>query len=355
MNSYDMNRFLRHRRIFLVSVILIAAVVCGHYRARAAAIQEYRLFTAELYTRDKKLACIALRRFRIDRKEYYLAVDPDTLRTELAPVGKYLILKKPLGDIIQRRANANYVKARRYSEQNSRRLQNAGIRRLTANSLAAYLTADLCPTKLPMDRSLLTELVKRYGKFHRPVPVGLAVSGRWIEMHPEDLNWILEQEKKGDLSVTWINHTYSHRYNKRLPWWRSFLLDKKSNIPEEITRNEIAMIESGILPSVFFRFPGLVSNQEIFSRVMDFGLIPIGTDAWLGKKQWPAAGSIILVHANGQEPVGIKRFLALLDSKRSEIAAGLWVLLDLREGIREMFRDEKGGSQRKKDAAAAPK
>jgi hypothetical protein len=338
MHSWDMNRFPSHSWIVTVSLLLFVTVVCGHYRASAAAVQEYRVYTAELYTKDKKLARIALRRFRVDRKEYYLAVDPDTLRTELAPVGKYLILKRSLGDIIQKRIDMTYVKARRYAEQNSKRMQNAGIKRITASSLAVYLTADLCPTKLPMDRSLITELVGKYGRFHRPVPLGLAVSGRWLERHPDDLQWILDLVKRNDISVTWINHTYTHRYNKRVPWWRSFLLDKKNHIADEIIQNEIAMIEAGLLPSVFFRFPGLVSNQEIFSRVMDFGLIPLGSDAWLGKKQWPKSGSIILVHANGQEPMGIKRFLALLDSKKSEISVGTWLLHDMSEGIRDMMK-----------------
>ena len=333
-----MNRFLKYRWIVTVSLLLFLTVVCGHHSPSSTAMQEYRVFTAELYTQDKKFSRIALRKFRMDRKEYYLAVNPDTLQTELVPVGKYLILKRALGDIIQKHNATTYVKTMQYAGQNSRRLQNAGIKRIAANSLAAYLTADLCPTKRPMDRSLFSGLVREYGKFHRPVPVGLAVSGRWLEKHPEDLRWILDLVKKNDISVTWINHTYSHRYTKRVPWWKNFLLDKRNHIADEIIRNEITMIESGLVPSVFFRFPGLVSNQEIFSRLTDFGLIPLGSDAWLGKKQWPKSGSIILVHANGQEPVGIKRFMKLLESKRAEIASGMWVLHDLREGIREMFR-----------------
>jgi hypothetical protein len=148
----------------------------------------------------------------------------------------------------------------------------------------------------------------------------------------------MDLEKKNDISVTWINHTYNHTYKKRVPWWRNFLLDKSNHIEEEITRNEVTMIESGLTPSVFFRFPGLVSNQEIFSKVADMGLIPLGSDAWLGKKQWPVNGSIILVHANGQEPVGVKRFLWLLNAKKLEIAGGQWAMHNLREGIREMMK-----------------
>jgi len=333
-----MNRFLGHRGILLVSGILLVTIVCGPYNASATSITEYRIFTAELYTQEKKFARIALRKFRMEQKEYYLAVDPDTLHAELVPVGAYLILKRTLSDIIRKRGNTTYIKSLRYAERNSRSLQNAGITQIPNGASAVYLTADLCPTKIPMDRSLFIELVREYGKFHRPVPMGLAVSGLWLEKHPTDLRWILDQEKKNDISVMWINHTYSHRYNKRVPWWRNFLLDKKNHIADEITRDEIAMIESGLTPSVFFRFPGLVSNREIFSKVTDFGLIPLGSDAWLGKKQWPRSGSIILVHANGQEPVGIKRFLCLLGSKKGEIAGGTWILRDIREGIREMMK-----------------
>jgi len=34
-------------------------------------------------------------------------------------------------------------------------------------------------------------------------------------------------------------------------------------------------------------------------------MIPIGSDAWLAKNQWPKEGSIVLVHANGHELIGI--------------------------------------------------
>ena len=37
-------------------------------------------------------------------------------------------------------------------------------------------------------------------------------------------------------------------------------------------------------------------------------LISLGADAWLAIDQRPNAGSIVLVHANGNEPLGIKLF-----------------------------------------------
>ena len=42
---------------------------------------------------------------------------------------------------------------------------------------------------------------------------------------------------------------------------------------------------------------------------MAYGLIPVGSDAWLAKNEVPSAGSIVLVHGNGNEPVGVEKLL----------------------------------------------
>jgi hypothetical protein len=301
-------------------------------------IKDYRIETTRLYTADNKLARIAIRTFSKSGRKCYLAVNPVTLATELVPVGKYFILKKTLKETRSDYAGLAYCRAMAMAEANARRLRNAGITHIPVGDPYVFMTADLCPTKLQIDRALFSRLVSDYGVVHKPVPVALAVSGVWLERHRDDLAWLLGLINKKDLAVIWINHTYNHHYNKRVPWWRNFLLDKRVRVTDEIVRNEIAMIEAGLVPSVFFRFPGLVSNKDIFMQVTDCGLIPLGSDAWLGKKQWPVYGSIILVHANGQEPVGIKRLLWLLESKRSEILAGRWVFFDLRDGLRRSMK-----------------
>jgi hypothetical protein len=102
------------------------------------------------------------------------------------------------------------------------------------------------------------------------------------------------------------------------------------------------MIENGMTPSVFFRFPGLVSDSVLFRKITAYGLIPVGTDAWLAKKQSPKSGSIVLVHANGNEPYGIQRFFGLLRNHRDSIAAGSWLLYDLRKSIAAQPNSEAG-------------
>ena len=95
------------------------------------------------------------------------------------------------------------------------------------------------------------------------------------------------------------------------------------------------MLKNGLLPSAFFRFPGLVSDQQLVYKITDLGLIPIGTDAWLAKGQQPQAGSIVLIHGNGNEPVGVDDFIKLLRSKTQAIVNKQWLLYDLRESVED--------------------
>ena len=153
--------------------------------------------------------------------------------------------------------------------------------------------------------------------------------------HPADLLWLSRLEASGEIAVTWINHSFNHRYKKGLPPSRNFLLQPGTDLRKEILATEALMLKNGLRPSVFFRFPGLVSDRGLVARVASFGLVAVGSDAWLAKKQDPSSGSIVLVHGNGNEPYGIKRFLELLRKEKSEIRARNWLLFDLRESVRQ--------------------
>lgn len=318
-----------------VAILSIVITLVPHPSAFAikATVKEYSIVTAGLYTEDKNLARIALRKFRFNGIRCYLVVDPITLDTEIVPIGRYLIAKNSLENLRSRYGNLPYFRVITLAESNSRRMQNAGLSHIPGGGPDIFLTADLCPAKLLLDRTIFNRLISDSGTLHKPIPVALALSGAWIDSHQHDLQWLKSLVIRRELIITWINHTYSHKYYKRIPWWKNFLLHKRVRVNEEIVKNEITMLESGLVPSIFFRFPGLISNKHLFQQVTDYGLIPIGSDAWLGKKQWPKNGSIILVHANGQEPVGIKRFLWLLKTKKEEFAAGRWVFSDLRNSL----------------------
>jgi hypothetical protein len=182
------------------------------------------------------------------------------------------------------------------------------------------------------------DIIKQFQLVEKPVPIALSVSGLWMNKHQADLQWLKQLQNEHEIYITWINHSYNHRVSAKLPLKENFLLEPGTDITNEVLETEKDMLKNGLLPSVFFRFPGLISNQQLVYTITDFGLIPIGSDAWLAKGQQPHAGRIVLIHGNGNEPLGVKDFISLLKAESSAIKKKQWVLYDLRESVDEEFK-----------------
>lgn len=187
--------------------------------------------------------------------------------------------------------------------------QDHGLRNAPAEQ-AVFITVDLCPSRGKLDYELF-RFLEVYSKGD-PAPVAIAISGGWIKKHAEELKWLINEAKAERLNITWVNHSYSHPYKGNRPPEEDFLLLDKKNFEKEALLNEALMLENGIIPSPFFRFPGLVADRELLARLKKLALIPIGSDAWLAKGQMPKQGSVILVHGNGNEPAGIKALFKYL-------------------------------------------
>ncbi|WP_345329642.1 hypothetical protein [Mucilaginibacter defluvii] len=74
-------------------------------------------------------------------------------------------------------------------------------------------------------------------------------------------------------------------------------------------------------------------------KVLTYGLIQVGSDAWLAKGQRATPGSIVLIHGNGNEPIGVNDFLQLLRSERGSAINRQWLLYDLRESLEDEFQN----------------
>ena len=159
--------------------------------------------------------------------------------------------------------------------------------------------------------------------------------------HKEELEWLKQLRNEAEIRITWVNHSDNHRVSKTAPLKENFLLEPGTNINYEVLATEQLMLKNGLVPSAFFRFPGLVSDQQLVYKITDYGLIPIGSDAWLAKGQQPNAGSIVLIHGNGNEPVGVDDFIRLLRSKTKQIAKKQWLLYDLSESVDEAAESSK--------------
>ncbi len=282
---------------------------------------------------------VALRAFEQGGARWLLLLDPERLVTRVEPDQGEPVLERDWTAL--EATPSPWIEARLAAEQHAASLQDSGLTHLLPKQSGLVLTVDLCPSTRHFDLRLVQRLLEVVEPKEKPVPLAFAVSGVWLEEHPSDLARLLALDGR-DLDITWVNHSMHHRYDPNLPLQRNFLLESGTNLANEVLDAEVAMLTRGLTPSVFFRFPGLVSEPTLVTFVVALGLIPVGSDAWLAKGQRAKNGSIVLVHGNGNEPKGVDDFLHLLDQERRAISTRQFLLLDLREAVRET-EEEDGG------------
>ena len=333
--QFNMKLFAKSLLLPLIFTVLPQAIFAqANYRK----IENYKVFYgwAHHFPQDWMI----LRAFENEGKSYFLLVNPQTLETKIDEPNFYQVKPMSMTEVRIFFKNTPYQKALRRAEKQSVTIQDAGIESGVPKETGISLTADLCPSHRPLDKRIFTDIFNEFRKVERPVPVALSVTGIWMRQHPQDLEWLKQLQQKHEIYITWINHSFNHRVSRKAPLKENFLLEPGTDINYEVLETEKAMLKNGLLPSVFFRFPGLVSDRQLVYKITDFGLIPVGTDAWLAKGQQPQAGSIVLIHGNGNEPTGVNDFIKLLQSKTRSIANKQWLLYDLRESVDEEFEEQ---------------
>ena len=243
----------------------------------------------------------ALRAMTLRGEPALLLADPQSLATKLERAACWTCADAPesvfdatrLGRAVARAAQAPDLAHRGF-------LANAGLKHGEGGGV--YFTGDLCPSRKPLERDFLAALAGDH------TPVALSISGLWLKHHFEDFAWLTHQAANGALGITWVNHTYTHPYKKGVAEGENFLLTPGVDADFEIEETERLLIANGGTPSVFFRFPGLVSSSPLMQAVAAHHLISLGADAWLALGESAHDGSVILVHPNGNEPKGLQIF-----------------------------------------------
>lgn len=257
--------------------------------------------------RDGATTRLAIRAFSAEGRKLLLTVDPERLTTQIDEAACWTCADT--SDEAQK--DTRYLRA----------LGAAGPHPLTTGAISrnaglahgvgagSFVTADLCPSHRPLDRAFLDLLAKRGPH----TPVALSISGGWLAHHGADFDWLRDRARSGALDITWVDHTYSHPYVPGLADARNYMLRPGADLMREVSRTEQLLIARGATPSAFFRFPGLVADDKLMAQLRALHLIALGADAWLVLSPPPRPGSIVLVHANGNEPAGLKLFSRLLD------------------------------------------
>jgi len=323
-------------RCVLKTICTIGLLFCIVLTAVAQhTVADYKRYFAVVKYENKTQ--LVLRKFKRDDVGSFLIVDPTELTTKIIPAAGLSPKELSWPDAIRYFNGSPYVKTINDAAQLSGSLQDAGIIHGFPKEQGITLTIDLCPSHKPLDRIIFTALITEFQRTEKPVPIAISISGRWMLTHSSDLKWLKGLVSSGDIVITWVNHSYNHRVSAKSPLKTNFLLEPGTDLNFEILGTEIAMVQQGLMPSVFFRFPGLVSDQQVVGQLLAYGIIPIGSDAWLAKGQAANSGSIVLIHGNGNEPVGVKDFIQLLKSKQADVKNKHWLLYDLSESIEDEF------------------
>ncbi len=289
---------------------LFAIAACtAHAQGSASRVSDYRPVFQECRGGDGE-SRLAIRRMEIDGSGMILTVEPATLQTHLERDQDWTC--SDTDD--QREKDTRYIRAVRLSsaphgEDKAKQpnvIADGGLTRGSATG--TFITGDLCPSHRHLDRVFLEKLETPGSA----LPVALAISGTWLTHHQADFQWLRDQEHAGALRITWVDHSYDHPYAAGRPLAANFLLTPGIDTRAEILDTERLLIANGETPSVFFRFPGLISNPALMRMAGEYHLIVLGTDAWLAKSPQARPGDIVLLHLNGNEPAGLEIFSSLL-------------------------------------------
>lgn len=322
-------------KYLLLLLLLASGAKIVRAQANFTKIENYHTMYGVATHEPREL--MILRSFDNYGKHYLLLVNPFTLEARIDESSFYQVREMSIAQARSFFRNTPYERALEKAESASKSIQNAGIETGVPKEKGISLTADLCPSHKALARELFNQLITDFKRVEQPVPIALSITGVWMRQHPADLEWLKKLQADRQIIITWINHSYTHRVSATAPLKENFLLEPGTDINYEVLETEKAMLRNGLLPSTFFRFPGLVSDQQLVYRITDFGLIPVGTDAWLAKGQQAQNGSIVLIHGNGNEPIGVQDFLKLLRSKTRQIAKKQWLLYDLPSTVDEDF------------------
>ena len=274
---------------------------------RLDVISDYRpSFKLCLNTQGERF--VALREMTAAGSDLLLLVDPTALTTRLSRAACWTcetadeaaLTPTRLMRAINSAAASKGVERRTF-------LDGAGLNHGAGPGI--YVTGDLCPSPRPLERDFLRSLEARGPH----TPVALSISGLWLLKHYEDFRWILDERDRGALDVLWVDHSYHHPYRKGAPADETFMLTPGLNADAEILQTERLLIANGETPSLFFRFPGLISTSPLMQAVRRLHLVSLGADAWLALGKRASPGSIVLVHPNGNEPEGLRLFARAMD------------------------------------------
>ncbi len=201
--------------------------------------------------------------------------------------------------------DSHYVQRKKEALAHPFQVANRGVVKGDAKGFA--LTVDMCPSsKKGFEEKFFRSLIDK----KKGYPVTISMTKKWAKFHPKEFALLKKWDDEKMLDITWMNHGSQHPYERTIPLDKNFINLPGIDFRKEVLDNENFLMKEGRTPSIFYRFAGLVSNKKAYDYLIkNLGLIPVGSLAWLAKGESIKGGSIVLLHGNKNEPLGIERFL----------------------------------------------
>ncbi len=287
---------------FIAFVLLALIPLKANVQLDTSKIKNYKVIKS--FYKDSENKFLLIRSYNYKSKSFFLAINLNSLKTIILTQNEKSKLEKVDKSILK---NTNYDILVNRALENSFPISNAGINdSIKKNPHEMYLTIDMCPSSKKGYEKELFEKFLNLKEVNRKIPIAISITYRWVKAHKKEFLSLINNKK---LDITWINHSRNHYYDKNEKVLeKNFMLYFKTNLDVEILDVEKMLLLNNQIPSIFFRFPGLISSAKINKRVInEFSLIPLGTSNWLVKSKKVAIdGNIILVHGNLNEHEGIK-------------------------------------------------
>ncbi|MFC2074245.1 hypothetical protein ACFLR3_03235 [Campylobacterota bacterium] len=160
-------------------------------------------------------------------------------------------------------------------------ITNRGLKNGVKDAYA--LTVDMCPSS---KKGFELDSFKTLLKSKKSFPVTISMTKKWAVNHPAEFQQLKAWDDLNKLKITWMNHGATHPYRRNVPIENNFINLEGVDFKKEVLENEKFLIQEGRIPSVFYRFAGLVSNEkDLKCLVEELGLIPIGSLAWLASQK----------------------------------------------------------------------
>jgi hypothetical protein len=270
----------------------ISATVCLQARSNPVELQ-----------RGKTYLC--RRNATVDGTNYWLITDcgPD-------PVS-FLVDAESIHGKWEKTALENTCWSRYRTWFDQQAANDAGLDRSDDSQLKGRLavTVDLCWSLRPFEETFF-DSIPRLALENGGAAATVFVSGRWIDQHPAEMEALIDLSHKPGVDLTWGLHSWVH------PKSGGFMNDLSPEaVREDTLRLERELFAWGIVPTVYYRFPGLIHDEARLRTILAMDLLPIDSDAWVAVQggthphgRPTRDGSIVLVHGNGNEPRGVARF-----------------------------------------------